>query len=259
MFFATRYFGLLGYALAAARPPGPPWPEAARQIDILLAEEEGLALPLGFGQSERRQCLFPVLVAIDEIFLASRRPDALEWYPHSLQRRLLSTNQGGELFFIRLESILKERALKLSGPDLAGEAPQGPLPPPGPPPEGGSPAGAERLSRLWISPGQAPPQVEAPLDAYALALILGFRGCYTDLAPDALSALAGRAMSQIGAWQQRDLPPAPARRRELPSLRERLWTFLCQYDWAILHVAIPAIATILIYLKSRWIIESLPF
>ncbi|MDR1080994.1 MAG: DotU family type IV/VI secretion system protein [Deltaproteobacteria bacterium] len=111
MRFASRFFGIFRLALEASEDEGryPDWTSVSRELSSALAEEARLPLPPGFGPAERREALWPVLVWIDEINLNSRRGDARLWNDHSLQRSLLDTNVGGELFYRRLRALLSLR------------------------------------------------------------------------------------------------------------------------------------------------------
>ncbi|MDR1037455.1 MAG: DotU family type IV/VI secretion system protein [Deltaproteobacteria bacterium] len=117
MRFASRYFKIFRLVLEASADEGrfPDWDTVSRDLSGLLAEESRLPLPPGFGPAERREALWPILVWIDETFLNSRRRDASRWYDRSLQRSLLDTNIGGELFYRRLRALLTLRRRSLSG------------------------------------------------------------------------------------------------------------------------------------------------
>jgi hypothetical protein len=115
--FASRFFRIFRLALEASDDERrwPDWPSVSRELNSLLAAEGRIPLPPGFGPAERREALWPVLVWIDETFLNSRRRDAAGWYDYSLQRQLLDTNVGGELFYRRLKALLELRRRHLPG------------------------------------------------------------------------------------------------------------------------------------------------
>ncbi|MDR2611351.1 MAG: DotU family type IV/VI secretion system protein [Deltaproteobacteria bacterium] len=117
MRFASRFFRIFRLVLEAAGDERrwPDWPSVTRELRSLLAEERNLPLPPGFGPAERREALWPVFAWIDETFLTSGRRDAAQWYDHSLQRSLLDTNRGGELFYRRLKALLALRHEHLPG------------------------------------------------------------------------------------------------------------------------------------------------
>jgi hypothetical protein len=115
--FASRFFRIFRLVLEAAGDERrwPDWPSVSRELAGLLEEERALPLPPGFGPAERREALWPVLAWIDETFLTSGRKDAAEWYGYSLQRALLDTNRGGELFYRRLKALLDLRGGRPAG------------------------------------------------------------------------------------------------------------------------------------------------
>ncbi|MDR1041858.1 MAG: DotU family type IV/VI secretion system protein [Deltaproteobacteria bacterium] len=219
MRFASRFFRIFSLALEAAGDERrwPDWTTVSGELSALLADERRLPLPPGFGPAERREALWPVLAWVDETFLNSRRRDAAQWYDHSLQRSLLDTNIGGELFYRRLRALLDLRRRHLpDGPEGALSALRLELDRGGPAasgaPEGrGREAGGEQdsgqdeasdylpesfymeeapetagrevaaadLCGLWVSPGDGPEPLESVLDTYAMCIILGFKGQFS--------------------------------------------------------------------------------
>ncbi|MDR2444051.1 MAG: DotU family type IV/VI secretion system protein, partial [Deltaproteobacteria bacterium] len=136
MHFTERFFKIFHFTLLTAYDTGPDrlaWPEAAKKLEDLLAQEEALSLPPGFSLANHMESLQPVMLWIDERFLTSNRPDASQWYAHSLQQRYFDTNLGGAIFFQRLEEllVLRYQSLEIT-----------PVPPPT--------LGAQRFEALWI-------------------------------------------------------------------------------------------------------------
>jgi hypothetical protein len=257
MYFVARFFKIFDYVLqeSQGRAPLKDWGLVSEELGGLFDAEKASPIPPGLGPADREESLCPVLLWTDERFLTSKRPDAFLWYSHSLQRKILSTNRGGELFFKRLKSLLafREAHLGKSGASesfkakaLSGQAreirdarnsfdgkeegePWGgemrflgydlrtnslsQISPGALPKESGLfregiadgasplfplgeyPSKAEELSpldeaflpvkeedpleeivRLWVRPGEGFEPLESIIDAYAMCLVLGFKG-----------------------------------------------------------------------------------
>ncbi|MDR2200143.1 MAG: DotU family type IV/VI secretion system protein [Deltaproteobacteria bacterium] len=208
MRFAQRYFEFFHYALQASPEGGSAGGEGDLKtvregLEKLLKEEEKAPLPPGYGDKERREALLAVMVWVDERLL-TYSAYGQDWYPYSLQRAYLDTNQGGSLFFRRLEDLLKRRReLMEEGPGglTPGAAPVETIPagdpslsvppvfpaaspsvPPSDRPGGRSepPGGPEESAVFaWKNPGHGPEPLEGVLDVFALCLVMGFQGRYS--------------------------------------------------------------------------------
>lgn len=245
MHFAERFFKLMHFVLVASAQTGEdagPWSQVYGDLDALVKAEEARPLPPGFTDEDRSATLAPVLLWIDEAFLNSARPDAQEWYDHSLQRRFFDTNQGGELFFRRLEGLLARRRELFEVPDIQLEPRPDPL---------------ARMIDLWIRPGQGPDPLESQLDAYALCLVLGYRGRMWSEAPEKTEALMDLARGQLESWTVSETPKPKARkRRSCLAVLAGLWR---DHGWMVVHLALPAMVTFFLWLRFREIVGSLPF
>ncbi|MDR2339357.1 MAG: DotU family type IV/VI secretion system protein [Deltaproteobacteria bacterium] len=181
MRFAERYFGIFHAVLEATKKGGKAQsPGKLRElITRLMQEEENQPLPQGYSQADRREALWPVLVWADERLMTYPK-DNPAWHAHSLQREFLDTNQGGSLFFLRLEDLLARREGGLPtrrtddplpiGPELNAESFDG---------EGTLEAAADEAVEKWRDPGQGPEPLEGILDVFALCLLMGFQGRYS--------------------------------------------------------------------------------
>jgi hypothetical protein len=239
MHFAERFFNIFHHTLLTASDTGPdrrPWPEVAAKVDGLLGEERALSLPPDFSERDHLEALMPVILWIDERLLTSERPDAAQWYDHSLQRRLFSTNLGGEIFFRRLAELLLARYPTLN---------------PGPPPAGADLPG--QIADLWIRPGLGQDPAESVIDVYALALLLGYRGLLTNAPDDAARRLRDLAAAQIRGW--REGPPAPDPKPSRGAARR----LVDDWGWTLSHVLVPLAALAILYLRRSEVIASLPF
>jgi type VI protein secretion system component VasF len=250
MHFAERFFEILQYALkaGAAGPDRPPWAEVSRKLLALLQAESALPLPKDFTAGHWEQARFPILVWIDEYFMTSRRPDAGDWYEFSLQRGLLNTNLGGELFFVRLEALLKKRLATYPREERNQ-----------PGDEGGEPEFT--LSQLWVRPGEGAEPDENILDCFALGLILGFKGRLASNASRArIEALGQKAREQIRAWMRQasdyEGEPVPAAPPGFGSWFRKIWA---DFGLVIIHIIIPTLVTLAIYLQSLSVVNRLIF
>ncbi|MDR1546117.1 MAG: DotU family type IV/VI secretion system protein [Deltaproteobacteria bacterium] len=244
MHFVNRYFKIFHYALTVvAEPATPDWSQVAAALSQVFKEEEERPLPAGFNELTRRECLAPILIWIDERFLTSGRSDALAWYNHSLQLQRLETNQGGEIFYRRLKELLARRLNELD-PAAVSQLPQGV-------------AGAP-LTKLWVKPGLGPEPWESVLDAYALCLLLGYRGRFHSDQPKGFQLLKDLAIEQITAWGLKD-PRSTESGRATWQWPSRLWEFCCDFGWPAFHLALPSAICLYLWFYSRKIVESLPF
>jgi type VI protein secretion system component VasF len=241
MRFPERYFSLFHQILTFSETES--WDSLTSRLDGLLEEEENKDLPDGFSDSDRADALAPVLMWIDERLLTSGRADALEWNSRSLQRRLMDTNQGGEIFYRRLKALLAKR-LDLIEPVAAGRSPEA---------LAGTP-----LTKLWLTPGRGPEPLESVVDVYALCLVLGYRGRFYAEQPKGFQRLRDLAIEQIAAWREK--VPAPIRR----AVKERRWLqwvgdLIRDYAWVVFHLALPIVVCVYLWILSSQIVNDLPF
>jgi hypothetical protein len=240
MHFAERYFKIVRRVIQAASDASPGRPsmaEEAERIDALIEEESALSLPPGFSAKERLEALRPVMLWVDERFLNSERPDASEWYDHSLQRRHFETTMGGEIFYRRLEEILGQRfsAMQSVSPPY-------------------DPHLSTRISGMWLNPGHGPDPIESIVDTYALCLVLGYQGRLSAAPPEDLDALKGLARTQIRGWAGGLAPAAPSKLH-----RGAFRQFLSDYGWVFTHVILPLAIMAVLYIKRTTVIASLLF
>jgi type VI protein secretion system component VasF len=248
MHFVERFFKLVHHVLEiSAGNDRRSWASVSLDLSELIAKEESRALPPGFSEQDREDCLAPVLLWIDETLLNSRREDAADWYDHSLQRRLFDTNQGGDVFFRRLEALLSERRRLF-------DAPMAPEPEDRPEPR----TPMERLVRLWVEPGQGPDPLESRLDAFALCLVLGYRGRLIDAPGDEPSRLLALSKAQLKSWADKE-PEVPAVRGGRFRLRPLLADEWRNHGWILIHVLVPAAIVFVLWLKFSRIVANLPF
>ncbi|MDR3203631.1 MAG: DotU family type IV/VI secretion system protein [Deltaproteobacteria bacterium] len=250
MHFIERFFSLIHLSLEAEGARGtdkPSWEWTDKAIEALLTREEQLTLPPGFDQNSRRQALCPILLWIDEHFLNSARSDADQWYDFSLQKKYFGTNQGGELFFTRLEELLIKRKRVFEARSDSSlddhENPGGLL--------------SERLSQYWIFPGQGPEPMESIVDAYALALALGYKGRFFSSEPQTIEGLKKLAFEQLEGWRYKIGSKEIFDRARPSAFRlffQRLWR---DYGWQTIHILLATAVTLFIWFRRTEIIENL--
>jgi hypothetical protein len=233
MHFAERFFLIYHEGLIAAEPAegDQDWGETENRLSELFRQEEKLTLPPGVGAADRMEALTPIFLWLDERFLRSARPDAGQWLKRSFQTRYLATNQGGELFFDGLTSLLERRAAQM-----------------GPVPQGGG------LADLWVGPGGGLDPLEGILDCYALSLVLGYAGRYYQ-GDQELLALRDKAKEQLAAWGAKSPSKPPPRRRWLSDF----WLHWRGPGWILFYVAVPLAILFLLWLRRSSVVESLPF
>jgi type VI secretion system protein ImpK len=84
--------------------------EAGVFRDLLLknlAMSERLARQSGYAGEDVKLAIFALVVFADEVILASKDPVFASWHERSLARQIFDTNQGGEIFFDKVEQILQ--------------------------------------------------------------------------------------------------------------------------------------------------------
>jgi hypothetical protein len=252
MHFAERYFNLFHYVLEISVQEGKdltPWQEVYDKINELVKQEEERPLPPGFTDRDFAETLIPILLWIDETFLNSKRPDAAQWYDHHLQRKFFDTNQGGEMFFQHLEELLLQRRELFEVPTLEGSSFSGP-------PAPVSADSLDRMSALWIKPGEGPDPLESRLDSYSLCLVLGYRGRMINEDPEKVEPLKELARQQLESWAISTAPKAQEKpRRRFPNLGY-LWR--C-YGWIVVHLLLPSTIIFLLWLYYENVINSLPY
>jgi hypothetical protein len=248
MHFTERFFNLMHYILETSASTGqscPQWSEVSQTVETLLKNEANIALPPGFTAQDHSEALCPIMLWIDECFLTSKRPDADKWYDYCLQIKYFDTNQGGELFFQRLEDLLiRRRLLFEQSPDLEQTDNNQLL--------------VNRLSNLWIKPGQGPDPTEGLLDTFSICLVLGYQGRFFNSDPSELAALKYLAIRQLQSWRDKipSLLQHKIRRQSLIQWAEKQWR---HHGWIVLHVLAPTAIIIWIWIRSRAIIANLPF
>jgi type VI protein secretion system component VasF len=181
---------------------------------------------------------------IDERFLTSKRPDAEKWYDHCLQIKYFDTNQGGELFFRRLEDLLIRRRL-LFDADLDLEPDK-------------SHYLTYRLINLWHKPGEGPDPTEGLLDTFSLCLVLGYQGRYSNYDPSELATIKEPAIEQLQSWRTRTAAVSQPRVRRQSFFQWAAVTWR-NHGWILLHLVLPAALLGWLFVKSREIIANLPF
>ncbi|MDR1872148.1 MAG: DotU family type IV/VI secretion system protein [Deltaproteobacteria bacterium] len=287
MTFTERFFDFISLALTldlGHKPPeSPDLSSFARSLALELEKEERTPLE-GLTMAESALGRFPLLAWLDERILNSNRPDRYQWASWSLVQRHQGPGHGGDLFYQELARLLLARraaALEenadprrdslnppsLNSPSLSpGLLTRGPssglesravmdsLEPDEPlvVSEGLS---LSALARLWVLNDSGPPNLEAILESYALALVLGFRGRLA--APgleETLAALLTVAREKLTVSH----PLAPEIRPVIagPSFRPAFWERNQALLW---HGLLPALLTLVVFWRGAAIVKSLPF
>jgi type VI protein secretion system component VasF len=112
------------------------------------------------------------------------------------------------------------------------------------------------LARLWRDKGEGPKGLDAALDCYALALLLGFRGRLADPA----QAEAERALLAAAAaflTNRRPPPGVLSPIRAVPKIAPP--SFWERNRSVIVHGLLPALVALAVFLKGAAVVESLPF
>jgi type VI protein secretion system component VasF len=172
-----RFFPLIGNARSLASEAALPLAEIGARLYALAREEQELPLPSRRADGEKSdpglpaegpdlsRCRLAVYAWVDEILLASERPDASLWVAHSLQHTFFQTSAAGMLFFQALDELL-DTLLPLTGQaESEAEA------------ETALPARLETAARLSREENFA----RRELDVFALCLLLGFCGRYFEM------------------------------------------------------------------------------
>ncbi|MDR3134795.1 MAG: DotU family type IV/VI secretion system protein, partial [Deltaproteobacteria bacterium] len=242
------FFKIFHYVLDTSFQEGEaltPWPDVYATINKLAKTEETRLLPPGFSPSDRRDTMTPILLWVDEALLNCKRPDAAKWYDYSLQREFYGTNQGGELFFNKLEDLLRRRIENFEAPTFPDQAINNPSGPVG------------RMAKLWVNPGQGPDPLESQLDAYSLCLVLGYKGMLVNDSPDALNPIKDLARQQLASWGPQGEQERPKKdHQSFLSILAKYWR---HYGWIAVYLAIPATLTFLLWRYYKVVVNSLPF
>jgi type VI protein secretion system component VasF len=172
-----RFFPLIANARSLASDAALPFSEIGARLYALAREEQDLPLPAlpfaraGGGKSDPglparpdlSRCRLAVYAWVDEILLASERPDASLWTAHSLQHAFCQTSAAGVLFFQALDELL-DVLLPLTG-EAEADA------------DAALPARLDAAARLSREESFA----RRELDVFALCLLLGFCGRYFEM------------------------------------------------------------------------------
>jgi hypothetical protein len=252
MNYAERFFEIIRYVLEVANDPNAtarPWAEVSQKIEDLFRAERDLPLPPKLPAEYGEEARVPIIIWIDEYLMTSKRPDALGWYEFSLQRRLLGTNNGGEMFYTNLSALLKKRFKAINS--------GGAWPTPWSGPETPEPD----ICQLWQRPGEGPAEYEGILDCFALCLVFGFNGrlASPDFGP-LRKALGARAREQVAAWNDReDDFKAELRAAVKTTFLDRLKKFRAESGWILIHIIVPALVTLAVYLRSLTVLHHIHF
>lgn len=239
------------------------WDAAAKAMHELARHEQSLPPDLNHASvdlapADLADARLAVYAFVDEMLFRSPRPgemSGLGWSPHTLQNRYFGTNDGGELFYERLEVLLARLER-----EPAPEQKDVPMQPPGmrllTPVD--AHAAMPLIDRLRAAASRVPETAAqrsgyAALAVFAQCLAFGFRGrLYTH--DEQVRELRDTACSLLtSAWAP--LPPVetalPARKLNVPFLAD------CE---PLLHVLAPLAITVAWYVFcADIIIRAVPF
>jgi hypothetical protein len=180
-----RFFPLIDTARSLASDAALPFSEIGARLYALAREEQDSPVASEFPVSsvsrasangeksdpglpvappDLSRCRLAVYAWIDEILLASGRPDAPSWTAHSLQHAFCQTSAAGMLFFQALDEVL-DTLLPLASETVDAGA------------ENALPARLEAAAHVSREKNFA----RRELDVFALCLLLGFCGRYFEM------------------------------------------------------------------------------
>lgn len=224
------------------------WDAAAEAMHELAKHEQSLPPDVNraaveLSPADLADARFAVYAFVDEMLFRSPRQgevSGLGWSPHTLQNRYFGTNDGGELFYERLEVLLARLEREPEQKDLPMQHPAMQL---------RSPVDAHAdmalIDRLRAAASHVPETAAqrsgyAALAVFAQCLAFGFRGrLYTQ--DSQICELRDTACSMLtAAWAP--LPPVET----APAARKRSVPFLADCE-PLLHVLAPLAITVAWY------------
>jgi type VI protein secretion system component VasF len=239
-----RFFPLISSARSLASDTSLPLSEISARLCALAQEEQDLPAPPNTDDEvatrdrleeppDLSRCRLAVYAWVDEILLASSRPDASLWVTYSLQHIFFQTSAAGALFFQTLDKLL-DTLLPFAGEQTDAGV------------ETALPARLETAARLSREKNTA----RRELDVFALCLLLGFCGRYFEMP---------RQREKLREAARRVLRGSGEEPVSLPSKRG-LWRgqeFPRALEWAF-YALLPLVGTLLFGLYCANLLVDVP-